>query len=82
MKTSEYGNRPHGTRFWFQGRTLNAHHHIRKNCTADYGRLARRLSSRAVGLVLGGGGARGLSHIGAMQVMKVDESITTYLIDC
>jgi lysophospholipid hydrolase len=29
----------------------------------DFARLARRLCGRSVGLVLGGGGARGLSHL-------------------
>lgn len=29
----------------------------------DFSRLARRLCGRSVGVVLGGGGARGLSHI-------------------
>jgi NTE family protein len=32
-------------------------------------RLARRLSGRAVGLVLSGGGARALSHIGALDAL-------------
>lgn len=29
----------------------------------DFARLARRLCGKSIGLVLGGGGARGLSHI-------------------
>lgn len=36
----------------------------------DYARLARRLCGRTVGLVLGGGGARGLSHIGVIKAME------------
>lgn len=35
----------------------------------DFGRLARRLLGKTVGLVLGGGGARGLSHIGVIQAL-------------
>jgi lysophospholipid hydrolase len=31
--------------------------------TNDFARLARRLCGKSIGLVLGGGGARGLSHI-------------------
>ena len=34
---------------------------------ADVARLARRLTSRAVGLVLSGGGARALAHIGVIE---------------
>lgn len=34
---------------------------------SDFARLARRLTGTSVGLVLGGGGARGLSHVGALK---------------
>jgi predicted acylesterase/phospholipase RssA len=37
---------------------------------SDFERAARRLSERAVGLVLGGGGARGLAHIGVLQALE------------
>jgi NTE family protein len=35
--------------------------------TPDPSRLARRLAGRAVGVVLSGGGARGLAHIGVLE---------------
>jgi predicted acylesterase/phospholipase RssA len=35
----------------------------------DLRRIARRVSGRAVGLVLGGGGARGFAHIGALRAL-------------
>lgn len=35
----------------------------------DFGRLARHLLGKSIGLVLGGGGARGLSHIGIVQAL-------------
>ncbi|PJF17749.1 Lysophospholipase NTE1 [Paramicrosporidium saccamoebae] len=35
----------------------------------DFGRLSRHLLGRSIGLVLGGGGARGLSHIGIIQAL-------------
>jgi lysophospholipid hydrolase len=35
----------------------------------DFGRLARRLLGRTVGLVLGGGGARGFAHIGVVRAL-------------
>ena len=34
---------------------------------SDFARLARRLTGTSVGLVLGGGGARGIAHVGAIQ---------------
>ena len=36
----------------------------------DFHRLARRLTGRSVGLVLGGGGARGLAHIGIIRALE------------
>ena len=41
--------------------------HMHKN---DFLRLARILSGQAIGLVLGGGGARGLSHLGMIQAIE------------
>jgi NTE family protein len=34
------------------------------------GRLARRLTGQSTGLVLSGGGARGLAHVGVLQVLE------------
>ena len=48
-----------------QGR---AHHHIRGR--GDIARLVRRLTRRAVGLVLSGGGARGFAHLGAVRALR------------
>lgn len=36
----------------------------------DFCRLARILSGQAIGLVLGGGGARGISHIGVIRALE------------
>lgn len=36
----------------------------------DLHRLARRLCGKSVGLVLGGGGARGIAHIGVIQALE------------
>jgi NTE family protein len=35
--------------------------------SADLGRLGRRLAGRSIGLVLSGGGARGLAHVGVLE---------------
>ncbi|BGO90930.1 phosphatidylcholine and lysophosphatidylcholine phospholipase [Rhodotorula toruloides] len=35
----------------------------------DFARLARRLCGKSIGLVLGGGGARGISHIGVLRAL-------------
>ncbi|KAJ6153587.1 Lysophospholipase nte1 [Penicillium chermesinum] len=36
----------------------------------DFHRLARRLCGKSVGLVLGGGGARGIAHVGVIKALE------------
>ena len=36
----------------------------------DLGRVARLVTNRAIGLVLSGGGARGMAEIGVLQAME------------
>ena len=48
---------------------FDSHHRIRDGSTADLRRLARFIAGRAVGLVLGGGGARGFAHIGVVKAL-------------
>jgi predicted acylesterase/phospholipase RssA len=62
--------RPSGTRAWLSQRNIQTHHHLRLGVAGDFARLARRLTGRAVGLVMSGGGARGLAHIGAMRAFE------------
>jgi lysophospholipid hydrolase len=62
--------RPAGTARWLESRGVAAHHHLRLAHGGDLGRLARRLTSRAIGLVFGGGGARGFAHIGALRALE------------
>jgi NTE family protein/lysophospholipid hydrolase len=54
---------------WLDGRDLAAHHHVRLGVDADLRRLARTVSGRATALVLGGGGARGFVHLGALRAL-------------
>ena len=60
---------PSGTERWFRGRNLQRHFHIRKDRKDDYARVARCLSGQAIGVVFGGGGARGLAHIGVIRAL-------------
>ncbi len=60
---------PGGTPAWLAPRQVAAHHHVRLGREGDVRRLARRVSGRAVGLVLGGGGARGFAHIGTLRAL-------------
>ena len=60
---------PSGTDSWFTGRTLHRHFHLRLDGDSDFNRVARCLAGTAVGLVFGGGGARGLAHIGVIRAL-------------
>ena len=62
---------PSHTSDWLvPSRGIQAHHHVRLGSPADFHRLARRISGRVVGLALGGGGARGWAHIGAIRALE------------
>lgn len=61
---------PSGTRKWLDARNLDEHHHVRWGNRADYDRLARCLTGNSVGLVLGGGGARGFAHLGVIRALQ------------
>ncbi|MBW2541302.1 MAG: patatin-like phospholipase family protein, partial [Deltaproteobacteria bacterium] len=45
-------------------------HHLRENRDADFRRVARIMSHIGVGLVLGGGGARGTAHVGVLKALE------------
>ena len=60
---------PQGTAHWLAPRPAYRHHHVRAGDRADHQRLARALSDRAQGLVLGGGGARGFAHLGVLKAL-------------
>jgi predicted acylesterase/phospholipase RssA/CRP-like cAMP-binding protein len=60
---------PSGTAAWLKHRRVDGHHHLREGSNEDIERLARILSGNAVGLVLGGGAARGFAHVGVYRAL-------------
>jgi NTE family protein len=58
------------TAAWLDSTEFHAHHHLAIGNVADVSRLVRRLTGRAWGLVLSGGGARGFAHIGAIRALR------------
>lgn len=46
------------------------HHHVGNYPTATIRRLARMVTGRGLGLVLSGGGARGLAHLGVLRALE------------
>ena len=61
---------PRGTAAWLDRRHVADHVHIRPALDRDMARLARLQSRTAVGLVLAGGGARGLAHLGVYRALQ------------
>ena len=60
---------PTGTNRFLACRSVDAHCHVRMDRQSDISRLARMVTGRAIGLALGGGGARGLAHIGVLAAL-------------
>jgi NTE family protein len=64
----EDGFQPGTTTRWQAAFPGMPHHHLRG--AADYDRLVRLLTGRAVGVVLSGGGARGFAHLGVVRALR------------
>jgi NTE family protein/lysophospholipid hydrolase len=51
-------------------REVLRHYHVEAGNKGDFQRVARTLAGHSFGLVLGGGGARGLAHIGVIKALR------------
>lgn len=60
---------PH-TLAWREETGARAHYFVHPWDEAELAALARQVTARGVGLVLGGGGARGFAHIGLMRALE------------
>jgi len=47
-----------------------SHYFVRPGNAGDFSALTRQLTGRAIGLVLGGGGARGFAHLGLLRALE------------
>jgi NTE family protein/lysophospholipid hydrolase len=63
-------SRPSGTAAWLDRYGVGGHIHLRLGCPADFDCFMRRITGRGLGLVLGGGGARGFAHIGVFRALE------------
>jgi predicted acylesterase/phospholipase RssA/CRP-like cAMP-binding protein len=61
---------PRGTARLLDRLPTGRHFHVRQGSDADVQRVARQLAGAAVGLVLGGGGARGFAHLGVVRALE------------
>jgi lysophospholipid hydrolase len=63
-----------GVNDWNEQRPYITNHHlVRQPYTSnvmDINRLCRRITGRSLGLALGGGGARGLAHLGVIRALR------------
>jgi len=62
--------KPTGTARWLDQRPRVRHHHVRTGDAEQHARVARHLTGRAIGLALGGGGARGFAHAGVLVALR------------
>jgi NTE family protein len=59
---------PTRTTAWLQAINPNGHHHIRS--PQDIARASRLVAGRGLGLVLSGGGAKAMAHIGVIDALR------------
>lgn len=59
-----------GSGRWTSLRPADRRHHVVLELAQDFERLVRILTGKAIGLVLGGGGARGFAHIGVLRALE------------
>jgi NTE family protein len=60
-----------GTSHWLTSRPVFLHHHVALTPDGeDIARLARFLTGRAIGMVLSGGGAFGVAHVGVWRAIR------------
>jgi NTE family protein len=59
-----------GTGPWIDARSVHLHHHVALNSAADFAKLGRFVTGRAIGLVLAGGGALGCAHLGIVAGLQ------------
>ncbi len=60
----------HSALVWKNELRAQNHYFVRPGQAADIASLARQLTGYGVGLVLGGGGARGFAHLGLLRALR------------
>jgi NTE family protein len=60
-----------GTALWLASRPVHMHHHVALTGDgADMARLGRFLTGQAIGMVMSGGGAFGVAHVGVWRALR------------
>lgn len=63
-------DQPKDSARWLKSGSFQRIYHVRENNAKDIARMARILGGCAIGLVLGGGGARGFAHLGVLKALE------------
>lgn len=64
------GSIPKRTAEWLARRPKLLSHHQIRSLPEDHARLARFVAGESIGLVMGGGGSRGLAHLGVIKALE------------
>jgi predicted acylesterase/phospholipase RssA/CRP-like cAMP-binding protein len=64
---------PRSTATFLAACEVDCHYHVSMDRAEDFARLARCLTGEGIGLVLGGGGARGFAHLGVLRALAEAE---------
>lgn len=65
-----YGAEAEHVLAWRELAGARAHYFLRPGYDGDAARIARSMTGRALGVVMGGGGARGFAHIGLLRALE------------
>lgn len=71
--------RPTGSIDWLEAIPVREHHHLRRGRVEDAERFVRRITGTALGLVFGGGGARGVAHLGVVRALRERGMVIDYV---
>lgn len=69
LTVPDHQPRPSPARRWLQHRSVRRHYHMHLHSRDHLHRIARGLTGREIALVLSGGGARGIAHVGINKAM-------------
>ena len=66
----KHNSSPSNTKTWLENRPPMRHAHIQHGSMKDVNRIYRYLTGTSIALVLGGGGAKGIAHLGVLKALK------------
>ena len=65
----DHVEKPHDTLYWLKQADFTLHHHVHRNSNEGYQRLARFMTGKTIGLIIGGGGNKGWVGMGALKAI-------------